>query len=88
MPVCRYRGLVLSLVGMINDVLSSIEIINEKARHNRIDAKYYVTAGVPISSNYLLFGIWSNKPDANLEDSDCPVRMLLFVSMQGAEIYI
>ena len=29
----------------------------------------------------LLFGIWSNKSDANLEDSDCTVRMLLFISI-------
>ena len=28
-----------------------------------------------------VFGIWSNKSDANLEDSDCIVRMLLLVSM-------
>ena len=28
-----------------------------------------------------LFGIWSNKTDSNLEDSDCTVQMLLFISI-------
>ena len=57
-----------------------IEIINNKARHTRIDEKYQqmVFQLVPTT---LLFGIWSNKSDANLEDSDCTVRMLLFVSI-------
>ena len=34
----------------------------------------------------LLFGIWSNKSDANLENSDCTVRMLLFVSISERDL--
>ena len=58
-----------------------IEIINNKARHNLImqninrwrsdlfQPPFYLESG-------------QNKSDANLEDSDCTVRMLLFVSIE------
>ena len=57
-----------------------IEIINNKARHNLIVAKYQQMAFRSVPTT-LLFGIWSNKSDANLEDSDCTVQMLLFISI-------
>ena len=49
------------------------------------DAKYQqmVFQSVPIT---LLFGTWSNKSYANLEDSDSTVRMLLLVSMQARTV--
>ena len=58
-----------------------IEIINNKARHNLIDAKYQQMAFRSVPTT-LLFGIWSNTSDANLEDSDCTVQMLLIVSIK------
>ena len=54
--------------------------MNNKARHNRIDAKYRQMAFRSVATTDLS-GIWSNKTDANLEDSDCTVRMLLFFSI-------
>ena len=57
-----------------------IEITNNKARHNLIDAKYQQMAFQSVPTIVLL-GIWSNKSDANLKDSDCTVPMLLFVSI-------
>ena len=62
-------------------LLVSIEMINNKARHNLIDAKYQQMAFQSVPTT-LLFGIWSNKSEANLEDSDCTLRMLLFVSIK------
>ena len=56
----------------IHPFIQSIEIINNKARHNLIDAKYQQMAFRSVPTT-LLFGIWSNKSDANLEDSDCTV---------------
>ena len=45
--------------------------------------------GVPISSNHpSTIKIWSNKTDANLEDSDCTVWMLLFVSIASGPIHL
>ena len=55
--------------------------MNNKARHNLIDANYQQMAfpsSVPIIH---LFGIWSNKNDANLDDSHCTVQIFLFVSI-------
>ena len=52
--------------------MNSIKIINNKARHNLIDTKYQQMAFQSVPTT-LLFGIWSNKSDENLEDSDCTV---------------
>ena len=65
---------------IIEYVSWTIEMINNMARHNLIDAKYQQMAFRSVPTT-LLFEIWSNKSDANLEDSDCTVRMLLFVSI-------
>ena len=48
--------------------------------HNLIDAKYQQMTFRSVPTTHLL-EIWSNKSDANLEDSDCTVQMLLFVSI-------
>ena len=48
--------------------IKTIEIINNMARHNLIDAKYQQMAFRSVPTT-LLFGIWSNKSDANLENS-------------------
>jgi hypothetical protein len=47
-------------------VSAFIEIIKNKARHNLIDAKYQQMAFGSVPTT-LLFGIWSNKSNANLE---------------------
>ena len=48
---------------MINKI--GIEMINNKARHNLINAKYQQMASQSVPTT-LLFGIWSNKNYANL----------------------
>ena len=50
----------------------TIEIVNNKAKYNPMDAKYQQMAFQSVPTT-LLLGIWSNKTDANLEDSACTV---------------
>ena len=52
-------------------------MINNKARYNQIDAKYQQMAFRSVPTTHI-WNPWSNKTDANLEDSACTVRMLLF----------
>ena len=53
----------------------------QKARHNLINAKYQQMAFRSVPT-ILLFRIWSNKSDTNVEDTDCTIRTLLFVLIQ------
>ena len=48
-----------------------IDIINNKARYNQIDAKYHQMAFRSVLTSPYLENPWSNKTDANLEDSAC-----------------
>ena len=48
-------------------------VINDKARHNLINAKYQQMAFRSVPTT-LLFEIWSNKSDAKLEGSDWTVE--------------
>ena len=48
---------------MVPQAGQSIEIINNKARHNLIDTKYQQMALQSVPTT-LLFGIWPNKTDA------------------------
>ena len=55
----------------------AIDMINNKARYNRIDANPNRWHSDQFQPTHI-WNPWSNKMDANLEDSVCTVRVLFF----------